>query len=362
MILNMRVSIVSVMPSPYQRDVFAELAKDKSLDLFVYYQQEGASDSPWSRSVLESWESILPGWGVELSSRVRFQFNQFPIRLKGSDVVIVNCSLTSPSAQSLMRWGLRSRRWIFWGEKLRISRRLMMRNAKRILSGCLRRANAIAAVGEQATRSYRELFPNVEVANIPYGCDLTSFSASDDEKEGLNILFCGQMVARKGVDVLLKAFDSLVKKGSTAKLLLVGREGELPAWLGGLTTETRERIEWQGFVQPAELPDYFRKSSIFVLPSRYDGWGVVVNQALGAGLPVICSSAAGCAGELVVEGRNGFVVEPEDANALENRLDILLKDASLRSAFSSASRAMASSAGATETARRWRELLRSVVP
>ena len=114
--------------------------------------------------------------------------------------------------------------------------------------------------------------------------------------ERITFLFCGQMIARKGVDVLLAAFRQL---DSRAELLLVGREAELPEMLASLPAEVSRRIRYAGFQAPEALPDYFSQADAFVLPSRYDGWGVVVNQALGAGLPILCSDTVGAGFDLV---------------------------------------------------------------
>ena len=108
------------------------------------------------------------------------------------------------------------------------------------------------------------------------------------------------MIARKGVDLLLQAFARL---DARARLLLVGREADLPGWLAALPAE-RARAAWSTRASrpPEALPRFFARADVFVLPSRYDGWGVVVNQALGAGLPILCSDAVGAAADLVRAG------------------------------------------------------------
>ena len=100
------------------------------------------------------------------------------------------------------------------------------------------------------------------------------------------------------------------------RLLLVGREAELPSRLRAvLPAAARERIT-AGFQPPEELPRFFAEADVFVLPSRYDGWGVVVNQALGAGLPILCSDHVGAGADLVEDGVNGLRFAADDADAL----------------------------------------------
>src|SRR5207244_779677 len=145
----------------------------------------------------------------------------------------------------------------------------------------------------------RARFPEPRHFNIPYHCGIAAFrpeSPREHSRDQVTFLFCGQMIARKGVDTLLEAFAGL---DARARLLLVGREAELPAMLSALPPVVRDRIKYAGFQAPEDLPRYFGQADVFVLPSRYDGWGVVVNQALGAGLPIICSDQVGAGFDLI---------------------------------------------------------------
>jgi len=128
------------------------------------------------------------------------------------------------------------------------------------------------------------------------------------------------MIPRKGVDLLLRAFERITQQDLDAQLLLVGREAELPQMLPYLAEQARQRFEYAAFQAPEDLPLFFRRADLFVLPIRYDGWGIVVNQAVGAGLPAICSDAVGAARDLIEPGRNGAIVPASDVDALTERL------------------------------------------
>jgi glycosyltransferase involved in cell wall biosynthesis len=132
------------------------------------------------------------------------------------------------------------------------------------------------------------------------------------------------MIWRKGIDLLLLAFDRLVREGFEVRLQLVGREAELATYLQMVGPETRSRIDYEGFQAPELLPKYFWRSDAFVLPSRHDGWGVVVNQALAAGLPIITSDAVGAGLDLVEEGVNGACVHANDEHALFKAMKMLV--------------------------------------
>lgn len=321
--MKKRVAFICVVPSPYQRDLLAALAARPEVDLHVYYMERAAPDSPWPEKPLAPYEQYLRGGWFGFGSR-RIHVNWPLPDLAGYDVVVLN-TLMSFTAQYLMRVRLRGKRWVFWGERLTRNsatgsslRSLLYRR----LTAPLHRAAAIVGIGRWATEDYQARFSEPRHFNIPYHCDLTPFLAQARHvrhADEVTFLFCGQMIARKGLDILLEAFARL---DARARLLLVGREAELPQMLAPLSPEIRARIEYAGFQSPEDLPRFFAQADVFVLPSRYDGWGVVVNQALGAGLPIICSDQVGAAYDLVVNGENGARIS---AGRVSNLLWVAMK-------------------------------------
>ncbi len=359
-----RIGFISVMPSPYQRDFFRALAAVPEIDLSVYYQQAGAGDSPWERARLDAHEQMLPGWGAEFGS-LRFQFNIGLPDPASADLWIVNASLLAPSTQWIMRRHLRARQWLFWGERIRPSGGRLRSAIKARASAPLVRASGIVAVGSRAAADYRRRFPGMPIWDIPYHCDLAPFHAISREAERtgpFTFLFCGQMIARKGIDLLLPAFEETAALHSDARLLLVGREGLLPGLMECLRPETRTRIEYAGFRQPADLPALFARADALVLPSRYDGWGVVVNQALAAGLPVVCSDAVAAGDDLIVPGANGSIVPAGDLRALALALWELASDPLRAAAWGRESRRRSFDFTPQECVGKWAAILREVLP
>jgi glycosyltransferase involved in cell wall biosynthesis len=122
-------------------------------------------------------------------------------------------------------------------------------------------------------------------------------------------LCCSRFVDKKGLPSLLKAYAKY-RQGCSQPwdLVLVGdgpRRRKLERCCRKLGIEQSAHL--RGFEQYAELPAYYGLARAFVLPSLSDQWGLVVNEAMAAGLPVIVSDACGCASELVNDGQNGFV-------------------------------------------------------
>jgi poly(glycerol-phosphate) alpha-glucosyltransferase len=316
---------------------------------------EAASpDSPWPDKPLANFERILPGFWFPLGS-ARVHFNWGLPRMNSFDLVVMN-SLMSITAQRLMRGPLRHTPWIFMGEKLGI------RTARwhEVLRGPLHRAAAIAAVGSWAEADYRARFPKPKCFNLPYYCDLTGFLSHQRHTPGSDIvfLFCGQMIARKGVDVLLNAFARI----PSGNLLLAGREAELASILATLPDSVRARVEYAGFQPPGALPALFARADVFVLPSRYDGWGVVVNQAIAAGLPVICSDQVGAGYDLVESGVNGVRFRASDVGSLHAAMIHFLNDPGRIEKYGDISRQKARNWTPEIGATKWVEAIHAVLP
>ena len=83
-------------------------------------------------------------------------------------------------------------------------------------------------------------------------------------------------------------------------------------------------MHFTGRLKQQDLPAHFGAADVFVFPSRHDGWGVVVNEACAAGLPVIASRQTGAAHDLVRDGENGFVLDCEDVDGFAGRMQFFL--------------------------------------
>ena len=136
-----------------------------------------------------------------------------------------------------------------------------------------------------------------------------------------DIVYAGVLIPRKGVHHLLKAFSRIEQ--STAQLYLVGHP-ENEAYTTQLQQQAKalgiaDRVKFVGNVSQQELADYFAKSRAMVLPSLSEGLGRVVVEAMLLGLPVIGSRVGGIP-DMITDGENGFLVEPDNVNSLADAL------------------------------------------
>lgn len=133
------------------------------------------------------------------------------------------------------------------------------------------------------------------------------------------LLFVGRLIDIKNLDLLLNAFARVVNGYSETVLLLVG-EGERRAALESLALRLgiREKVHFVGKKQGRELYAFYNLGQVFVLPSYYERFGAVVNEALLSGCYTLCSSVAGAA--CLISPANGACFDPKDQKGLEEAL------------------------------------------
>ncbi len=146
-----------------------------------------------------------------------------------------------------------------------------------------------------------------------------------------NYFICvARFVAKKNLVGLIDAYERYVAgAGESAWSLVLSGAGPLEAELRARVEAAGlgSRVFFPGFLQYADLPASYGLAGAFVLPSGSDQWGLVVNEAMAAGIPVLVSSRCGCTPELVRPGKNGFTFEPGEPAALA---DLLKRVAGMR--------------------------------
>lgn len=135
-----------------------------------------------------------------------------------------------------------------------------------------------------------------------YSCDWGAFAGKEDieRKEDPRFLYVGRYAPEKGLDTLAEAYALYREQVEDPWKLVCAGSGPLK----GLLVQTG--AEDRGFVQPGDLPALMRGSAAFILPSRFEPWGVVVHEAASAGLPLILSDACGAGVHLLRDLHNGF--------------------------------------------------------
>jgi glycosyltransferase involved in cell wall biosynthesis len=163
---------------------------------------------------------------------------------------------------------------------------------------------------EQAVFARHLGFKQREIIVGLYTCE-DAFHTGPQDPPRDSFLFTGRLVDTKGVDVLAAAYRAYREQARDPWPLVVAGMGPMDAELGAI-----EGVRLLGFVSPKDLPSVMADSGCLLLPSRFEPWGVVVQEAAASGQAVICTSACGAASRLVLDGYNGRVVAPDKPDEL----------------------------------------------
>jgi glycosyltransferase involved in cell wall biosynthesis len=154
------------------------------------------------------------------------------------------------------------------------------------------------------------------------------------------VLFCGKLIEKKQPLALVEAY-SRVRRDRPCWLLLVGDGAQRTAVEDLVGRRKIPGVVMAGFMNQSELPAAYAAADLLVLPSAWhETWGLVVNEAMNVGLPIVVSDKVGCAEDLVRSGWNGFVVPHRDVAALARAIATLVADSEMRGVFGARSRAL----------------------
>ena len=136
------------------------------------------------------------------------------------------------------------------------------------------------------------------------------------------VLTIGQFIHRKGFDVLLEAWNKELDE--SCSLVIVGGGEEENQYRQYIADHNLENVQLVGFKQKEEIFEYYKSADLFVLPTREDIWGLVINEAMACGLPVISTNMCLGAVELIENGINGYIVPVNNSNELTEAMKKLL--------------------------------------
>lgn len=212
------------------------------------------------------------------------------------------------------------------------------------------------AIGSKNAAFYRSFgVPKDKISHYPYTVENERFIAasrvSHDERQAIyerydlspdlpTVIYASKFMPRKRPDDLFRAAEGLAGEGLMFNLLLVGT-GEMEGALRQMASANPAvRARFTGFINQSALPKILGASDIFVLPSENEPFGLIINEAMCAGLPIVASREIGCVGDLVQPGRNGNVFESGDIAGLADALRPLIVDTAERARMGEQSRAI----------------------
>jgi poly(glycerol-phosphate) alpha-glucosyltransferase len=281
-----RVLFLSNIPTPYQLDFFGALAKSAVvLAVFLWGRESNRdwrlAEKPWLRVLSDSQRK--PGW-EELRALLE-QFKPVHVLVGG-----YRLPLSIRLRWYCLRHGIS---FHYWLEKpLPVSGiRALIRRLVWALT--LPFAKQVFCIGKEAMAAYGPF--SRRIVNFCYSIDASRYAQRRElPSKPLKCLYIGQYIVRKGIPELLEAFAGIAPDQAT--LSLVG-SGELKSLVSEYT-QKYSHISEGGFVEPDELPQLISRHDLLLVPSRHDGWAVVVVEAMASGLPVISTRDTGAFAEM----------------------------------------------------------------
>jgi glycosyltransferase involved in cell wall biosynthesis len=331
---RIRLAFVTNFPSYHNVDLFNALSMKHELEIKVFYLQHMPPGRQWSiLRHIEHAHQFLPIW----RPRSYFYLNPGLVKavLRFDPDLLIITQYASVGQQLLMyTWSLLGRAWIFWSEApaVQCSEHQIVKNER--LRRALRRAallplgfgpRQVWAVGERARVAYKSV-TRTPCVNVPYYLNQQAFNnivRAGVRGQPVRFLFVGKLIQRKGIDLLLEAAERLAEKRADFSLFVLGNGPERHRE-NTLSPAARSCVKFLGFRELDEVPLVYAACDVLVFPTRYDGWGLAVLEAMSSGMPMIASRGCASAVENIYEGETGYLVDVDDVEGIVRAMEMVV--------------------------------------
>ena len=362
-----KIAIVTTHPIQYYAPLFKLLAKEKELELKVFYtwsqSQSGKFDPGFGKTI--EWDiPILDGYSFEFVENISKDPGthhykgivnpNLNVKIEdfGADVVLV-IGWSFDSHFKTMKYFKGKIPVIFRGDSHLLDSVGLIKNLIRKIS--LRYVYSFVDYALYVGKNNKEYYKfcglkENQLVYAPHAIDNDRFQDPNNvyktkafewrekigiPKDGIVFLFAGKFEPKKRPDLLINSF---IKAGMPNTFLILMGNGEMEKELISLSKAHEKRIYFLPFQNQSIMPIAYRMGNVFCLPSQGPGetWGLAVNEAMVCGLPILVSDKVGCAVDLIEQGKNGFVFTSNDFNDLTDKIKLLgnvqiVSDMSLKS-------------------------------
>jgi len=188
------------------------------------------------------------------------------------------------------------------------------------------RADAVLVNGEAGARYIRRFgVPEQKIFHVPYITQNEPFLALPLSRSGAaarRLLFSGQLIGRKGIDLFMDALNAwaLAHPHQEVEFWLLG-DGPLKSRLAETKRPENLHLRFMANIPYRDLPAVYAQAGILAFPTLADEWGMVINEAMASGLPVLASAYSQAVEELVTEGETGWIFHPDRPDEMLDALD-----------------------------------------
>jgi glycosyltransferase involved in cell wall biosynthesis len=346
-----RVAILTEIIAPYRVPIFNALEAREDVEPHViFFSESDPSLREWrvhkdeikfSYEVLPSWRRRVGKFNLLLNRGVAEALGR-----ANPDVVLCGGYSYLASWQAAAWASRQAKPLLLWSESTSRDFRHKYGPVEYMKKRFIWRCQASLAAGK-SSRDYLQALGACgdSVFNAPDAVDVELYSRLAESARGQALevraryglpsryfLCAGRLVREKGVFDLLSAYaklDDSIRAG--IGLVFAGAGTERTELERRATRISPGTIKFTGFLQREPLAELYALAETFVFPTHSDPWGLVVNEAMACGLPIIASDAAGCVSDLVENGWNGFVVGPGNVDELAKSMRALASQHEQRS-------------------------------
>lgn len=329
----MKVLFITNLPSPYRIDFFNEFGK--YCDLTVLYERHSALDrnENWKGDAANNYsEKYVDLKPIGTDSSIGFGLVN-EIKVRSFDFLIISGYASPAVVMAIVYCRIKNLPYYVESDggfnkkdkfPKSIIKRYLLRKATGHFISCDEYKKYLMQLGIDESRLYKYPFTSLKEEDIV--SEPISSVVKQQIRSKLNItekrvvLAVGQFIQRKGFDVLINAAKDLP---AYAGIYIVGGN-PTDEYIAMQAKLKLNNIHYMGFKSKEELKEYYQASDIFVLPTRKDIWGLVVNEAMANGLPVITTNKCIAGLELINNGKNGFIVEADNIIQLSNCINEII--------------------------------------
>ncbi|MFZ0799683.1 MAG: glycosyltransferase family 4 protein [Terriglobales bacterium] len=355
--MTRKTVILTEIIAPYRIPVFNALACRAGVDLHaIFLAETDKTLRQWriyTDEIRFSYE-VLPSWRWRAGKHSLLVNRGLRSALDAANPHAILCGgYNYPASWEALWWARRRKvRFVLWTESNQRDRRSGRAGVEWLKRYFVNACNAFVVPGKSSFAYLRTLGVGEQVIfTAPNAVDNTFFATQAEKtrahasefrgKLGLPsrfILFVGRLVPEKGVFDLFEAYAKL-ESGlrSEVGLVFAGDGVSREELLRRAKQISPGLVCFPGFAQREDLAGLYAVAETLVLPTHSDPWGLVVNEAMACGLPIIVSSVAGCTADLVEDGWNGYVVPPRDSEKLGVAINSLIRQPELKQRMSARS-------------------------
>lgn len=347
----MKVMLITNIPTPYRIPLFNELHKqlrEAGLTFKVVFAAMGYDRRRWKVDMTDcSFDYVvLPSGTIPFLDQEKTSFT-YPGLLKlisrENPAVIITNGFSLATVKLWAYSWIKNISYIIWSGA--ISRKgmddtVLRRLQRKIL---VRRADGFIAYGTKAKEYLGSLGAGIDRICIGINSVDTRFFQEETKKLRLSgsadngkkhLLYIGHLTKGKRLDRLLEALKCLSERRRDFLLEIVGDGPEAENLKQhAVVTGIADLVRFEGFKQKKDIPYYFAHADCFVFPSEYDVWGLVLVEAMAAGVPCIASVHAGATSDLVEDGVTGFKVDFSNGSEVADRINLILGDKAFSGKF-----------------------------